>query len=38
MKKFWDKAFDKDTDFIQSAKALRETLQKAEKEKTKEHK
>jgi hypothetical protein len=38
MKKFWDKAFDKDTDFVQSAKALREKLQKAEKEKTKEQK
>ena len=38
MKKFWDEAFDKDTDFVQSAKALREKLQKAEKEKTKEQK
>jgi hypothetical protein len=38
MKKFWDKAFDKDTDFVQSAKALRDQLQKAEKEKTKEQK
>ena len=38
MKKFWDKAFDKDTDFVQSTKALREKLQKAEKQKTKEQK
>ena len=38
MKKFWDKAFDKNTDFVQSSKALREKLQKAEKEKTKEQK
>ena len=38
MKKFWDKAFDKDTDFVQSTKALREKLQKAEKDKTKEQK
>src|SRR6266481_1308414 len=35
MKKFWDKAFDKDTDFVQSTKALREKLQKAEKDRRK---
>ncbi len=38
IRKFWDEAFGKDTDFLQSAKALREKLQKAEKEKTKEQK
>jgi hypothetical protein len=41
IKKFWDKAFDKDAntqEFVESAKALRERLQKAEKEKTKEQK
>jgi len=38
LKEFWDKAFDKDFEFVPSAKALREKLQKEEKEKTKEQK
>src|SRR5256885_13922116 len=36
VKKFWDKAFDKDTDFVQSAKGFRENIQKTETEKPKE--